>query len=65
MKVFAYGTLKSGFFNHYLLAEQNDVSLLGIGTTVDKYPLVIGTKYHLPYLLDFVGKGTSATPVQI
>ena len=54
--VFVYGTLKTGYSNHFLLEdEQYGVAkLLGRGTTCDKYPLVIG---HYPFLLNERGMG--------
>ena len=46
--VFVYGTLKRGFPNNHCLSGAEYV---GNAVTVDKYPLVIATRYNLPYLL--------------
>lgn len=58
-KVFVYGTLKRGEPNHHWLTRsENGVSrFLGIGTTVEKFPLVVGTRYNIPFLLDQRGTG--------
>eukprot|EP00177_Eucheuma_denticulatum_P001449 GFKZ01002608.1.p1 GENE.GFKZ01002608.1~~GFKZ01002608.1.p1 ORF type:complete len:250 (-),score=23.12 GFKZ01002608.1:1038-1691(-) len=53
--VFVYGTLKRGFANsHYL----DRATYLGDFRTVTKYPLVVGGRYHSPYLLDLPAKGS-------
>jgi len=53
-KVFVYGTLKRGEPNHnWLTKARNGTSrMLSKGTTVEKYPLVIATKYNIPFLID-------------
>ncbi|PSN53029.1 putative gamma-glutamylcyclotransferase [Blattella germanica] len=58
-KVFVYGTLKKGEPNHHWITDtsKGHAKLLGNGTTIDKYPLIIGTKYNIPFLLDAPGKG--------
>lgn len=52
--MFVYGTLKRGFANaHYL----DRATYLGDFRTVTKYPLVVGGRFHSPYLLDLPAKG--------
>lgn len=57
--VFVYGTLKRGQPNHHWLTrEENGVArFLGTGATVRQFPLVIGTRYNIPFLLDRCGLG--------
>ncbi|XP_054164808.1 gamma-glutamylaminecyclotransferase C-like [Oppia nitens] len=52
--VFVYGTLKTGQPNHYLLNDKiNGFSkFVGKAQTVDKWPLVISSKYNIPFLLN-------------
>jgi len=60
MYVFVYGTLKKDEPNaHWLVGnEQNGKSTyLANGRTVIKYPLVIGSRYNVPFLLDQPGTG--------
>ena len=63
--VFTYGTLKRGEPNHYLIqpgvATKGKSLLIGTGTTQNKFPLVIATKYNIPHLLDAPGKGNLVT----
>lgn len=58
-KVFVYGTLKRGQPNHYWLTNtQNGLaSYISNGTTKNKYPLVISTRYNIPFLLNKPGIG--------
>uniref|UniRef100_A0A0V0GA40 Gamma-glutamylcyclotransferase family protein n=1 Tax=Triatoma dimidiata TaxID=72491 RepID=A0A0V0GA40_TRIDM len=57
-KIFVYGTLKKGEPNHHWFTPENGFSrFLGNGTTVKKYPLVIATKYNVPFLIDSPGQG--------
>lgn len=58
-KVFVYGTLKKGEPNHHWLTEvKNGVAkLIGSGTSEKKFPLLIATKYNIPFLLNKVGTG--------
>lgn len=59
-KVFVYGTLKQGQPNHSLLGQASKGGfqrLLGIGKTSNKYPLVIASRYNIPYILDHRGQG--------
>ena len=57
--VFVYGTLKTGEPNHHVLQDptKGKKDLLGVGETVSKYPLVVASRYNIPYLLDAPGKG--------
>lgn len=52
-RVFVYGTLKRGEPNHGIIkdAANGYAKFLGLGRTTVSYPLVIGTKYNIPFLL--------------
>ncbi|KAH8371751.1 hypothetical protein KR093_008779 [Drosophila rubida] len=58
-RVFVYGTLKRGEPNHHwLTTKENGVSqFVAKGKTVLKFPLVIGTRYNIPFLLNKRGVG--------
>lgn len=57
--VFVYGTLKSGEPNHTWMTEwrQGKFRIIGRGRTVQAYPLIIGTHYNIPFMLDKPGVG--------
>lgn len=59
MLVFVYGTLKQNQPNHYWLTKsENGISkFLSNGKTMDRYPLVIGTRYNIPFILNMPGIG--------
>lgn len=59
LKVFVYGTLKRGEPNHHWLTRNDNgyAHFVGEGTTVEKFPLVVGTRYNIPFLLDKRGTG--------
>ncbi|XP_046669482.1 putative gamma-glutamylcyclotransferase CG2811 isoform X2 [Homalodisca vitripennis] len=59
LKVFVYGTLKTGEPNHHWLTkpENGHSKLVGEGMTLVKYPLVIASRYNIPFLLDVPGIG--------
>lgn len=58
-RIFVYGTLKSGQPNHYWLTNlQNGLaSYVSSGFTKNQFPLVIGTRYNVPFLLNKPGFG--------
>ncbi|KAJ0170336.1 hypothetical protein K1T71_014264 [Dendrolimus kikuchii] len=58
-KVFVYGTLKRNEPNHHWLTNIKNGSgkFLSEGTTKNKYPLVIATRYNIPFLLYQPGTG--------
>lgn len=57
--VFVYGTLKTGEPNyHWFKPENGDYKFISKGLTVEKYPLIIGTRYNIPFLLYSPGNGT-------
>ena len=53
-RVFVYGTLKRGFPNE---AAMKDFLYIGRCRTIDAYPLVIGGRWHSPYLIAERGVG--------
>lgn len=58
-RVFVYGTLKQGEPNYSVLTDKNNgyAKFLGVGKTLLKYPLVIATKYNIPFMLKKPGFG--------
>ncbi|XP_011877196.1 PREDICTED: putative gamma-glutamylcyclotransferase CG2811 isoform X2 [Vollenhovia emeryi] len=58
-RVFVYGTLKRGEPNHGLLKDTANgyAKFLGVGRTTVPYPLVIATRYNIPFLLKRPGTG--------
>uniref|UniRef100_A0A023FRI4 Gamma-glutamylcyclotransferase family protein n=1 Tax=Amblyomma cajennense TaxID=34607 RepID=A0A023FRI4_AMBCJ len=61
--VFVYGTLKTGEPNSGVMKDSNNgnATLIGLATTVKKWPLVIASTYNIPYLLYCEGKGHNVT----
>lgn len=65
--VFVYGTLKKKEPNHHVIdpekhscPETTGISkFIGEARTEDSYPLVIGTRFNIPFLLDRPGTGHS------
>ena len=55
-KVFFYGTLKRGQPN-YDHTESNRCEFVCEAVTVDKWPLIVGTQYNVPFLLNKKGYG--------
>lgn len=57
--VFVYGTLKSNQPNHYWLTNPNNGLSCSVtpGKTNAKYPLLIATRYNIPYLVHLPGTG--------
>jgi len=57
--VFVYGTLKSGQpnYTHMLDSRNGQAVFVSKARTVDKWPLVIASKYNIPYLLKCEGQG--------
>lgn len=57
--VFVYGTLKRGQPNHPLLCDPTigNASFLSPAHTRDRHPLVVSSRYSLPFLLPVPGKG--------
>ena len=55
---FVYGTLKRGQPNHYRLGKEFGASLfIGTARSIQQFPLVIASKYNIPFLLYAAGKG--------
>ncbi|XP_035657964.1 gamma-glutamylaminecyclotransferase-like isoform X1 [Branchiostoma floridae] len=59
IRVFVYGTLKRGQPNyHYMVNTDNGMAkFVGKGRTADRLPLVVASKYNIPFLLDLRGQG--------
>jgi len=57
--VFVYGTLKQNQPNNYHLnGTKNGCAVFrSIAATVNKYPLVISTRFNIPFLLQIEGTG--------
>lgn len=63
--VFVYGTLKRKEPNHHVIdpakhscpATTGVSKFIGQAKTVEKFPLVIGTRFNIPFLLDRPGVG--------
>ncbi len=64
MYAFVYGTLKRGEPNHGWMVQPGKglVQFVSEGTMESRYPLVIASKYNIPFLLDVPGKGKVSTP---
>ncbi|KAL1282834.1 hypothetical protein QQF64_001637 [Cirrhinus molitorella] len=58
-KVFVYGTLKKGQPNYFRMKKtaNGQAEFLAHARTVKQYPLVIATKYNIPFLLNVTGTG--------
>ncbi|XP_015179801.1 PREDICTED: putative gamma-glutamylcyclotransferase CG2811 isoform X2 [Polistes dominula] len=58
-RIFVYGTLKRGEPNHKLIQDKANgyAKFLGIAKTTSSYPLIIATKYNIPFLLKKPGVG--------
>lgn len=59
MYVFVYGTLKGRCPNNYILenSENGKAEFLFEALTVELFPLIVATKYEIPFLLDRSGIG--------
>lgn len=58
-KVFVYGTLKRNEPNHHWLTDKANgtANFVGDATTKIKYPMIIATRYNIPFLLYSPGNG--------
>ncbi|KAK6745496.1 hypothetical protein RB195_011925 [Necator americanus] len=57
-RVFVYGTLKRGEPNANVISEtEGKYRFIGVGRTKMPYPLVIGSKYNIPFVINEPGKG--------
>ena len=56
---FVYGTLKRGEPNHHWLTkpENGDGKFCGLANTHEKFPLVIASRYNIPYVVAAPGQG--------
>ena len=56
--VFTYGTLQRGEPNHHWISEKgHEFQLVGRAKTVNLFPLVIASRFNIPYLMDKPGTG--------
>ncbi|KAF2900385.1 hypothetical protein ILUMI_05808 [Ignelater luminosus] len=57
--IFVYGTLKKGEPNHhwFSIEEDNYYKFLCKAQTTERFPLIIATKYNIPFLLYNPGMG--------
>ncbi|ETN76466.1 AIG2-like family protein [Necator americanus] len=61
-RVFVYGTLKRGEPNANVISEtEGKYRFIGVGRTKTPYPLVIGSKYNIPFVINEPGKGHKPT----
>lgn len=60
-KVFVYGTLKRDQPNHYWFwkPQSGFARFITTGRTVRKFPMLIGTRYNIPFLLNKPDFGNS------
>ncbi|XP_074483150.1 gamma-glutamylaminecyclotransferase B-like isoform X1 [Sebastes fasciatus] len=58
-RIFVYGTLKQGQPNYYRMFDSANgkAEFLASACTVQKYPLIIASKYNIPFLLNIPGRG--------
>ena len=58
-KVFVYGTLKRNEPNHHWITDKENgmANFMGVGTTVAKFPMVIASRYNIPYIINAEGQG--------
>ena len=54
MQIFVYGTLKQSQPNAAMMDKVN-AKLVGMGRTVESYPLIIGTDFNIPAILNIPG----------
>ncbi len=66
MFAFVYGTLKKGEPNHYWLTDtaNGTATFVGTGVTQNLFPLVIASRYNIPFLIDKQGTGKVRTDKQ-
>ena len=62
-RVFVYGTLKRGFYNHRLLREM-DAKFLGEALTREPMRMVLG-EYGIPYLMRGEADGSAVVPGEL
>lgn len=62
-RVFVYGTLKTNFPNYHFLqnVEKGVSRFIGMGKTTEKFPMVIDSPYHIPFILYKPGHGKNIT----
>ncbi|PIO52849.1 hypothetical protein TELCIR_25838, partial [Teladorsagia circumcincta] len=58
IRVFVYGTLKRGEPNADVLTNTDgQYRFVGEGRTKTPYPLIVASKYNIPFVLNEPGKG--------
>lgn len=58
-QIFVYGTLKKGQPNHRHIIDKSNgkAEFVATAVTTQRYPLVIASKYNVPFLLNLPGLG--------
>ncbi|XP_055317539.1 putative gamma-glutamylcyclotransferase CG2811 [Sitodiplosis mosellana] len=61
IQVFVYGTLKRGEPNHHWLTNKENgfAQFVSSGKTDTQFPLIVATKYNIPFLLNIPATGHS------
>ncbi|CAP38096.1 Protein CBG21104 [Caenorhabditis briggsae] len=52
-----FGELEKNTKSQYSDIQKNVLKFISSGTTMEKFPLVVGTKFNIPFLLDDAGNG--------
>lgn len=57
--VFVYGTLKKSEPNHFYFTNKTNgfAQFVCAGKTIEKFPLIVATKYNVPFLMNVPNMG--------
>ncbi|VDN30178.1 unnamed protein product [Cylicostephanus goldi] len=66
IRVFVYGTLKRGEPNAKVMMDtEGHQRFLGVGRTKTPFPLIVASKYNIPFVLNEPGKGYVSFPYTV